>query len=63
MFRFNHHHQGAYYLRLLNNSIVFLISSLCRVLYVVCFLLGNSPASGVYMLTFRNTVCFIFIGR
>ena len=23
---------------------------------VVCFLLGNYPASGVYMLTFRNTL-------
>ena len=29
---------------------------LCRVLYVVCFLLGNYPASGVYMPTFRNTL-------
>jgi hypothetical protein len=62
MFRLNHHHQGAYYLRLLNNSIVFLVSNLHRVLYVVCFLLGNSPASGVYMPTFRNTICSIFIG-
>jgi len=34
----------------------FLISSFRRVLYVVCFLLGNSPASGVYMPTFRNTL-------
>jgi len=34
----------------------FLISSFRRVLYVVCFLLGNTPASGVYMLTFRNTL-------
>jgi hypothetical protein len=24
--------------------------------FVVCFLLGNSPASGVYMPTFRNTL-------
>jgi len=24
--------------------------------YVVCFLLGNSPASEFYMLTFRNTL-------
>ena len=24
--------------------------------YVVCFLLGNYPASGVYILTFRNTL-------
>ena len=34
----------------------FLISSFRRVLYVVCFLLGNSPASEVYMPTFRNTL-------
>ena len=44
-------------------QLVFVISSLRRVLYVVCFLLGNSPASGVYMPAFRNTVCSIFIGR
>ena len=31
-----------------------LISSFRRVLYVVCFLLGNSHASGAYMPTFRN---------
>jgi predicted ABC-type ATPase len=32
--------------------------------YVVCFLLGNSPASEFCMPTFRNTlVCSIFIGR
>jgi len=30
---------------------------------VVCFLLGNSPASEFYMPTFRNTICYIFIGR
>ena len=33
-----------------------LISNFRRVLYVVCFLLGNYPASGVYMPTFRNTL-------
>ena len=33
-----------------------LISSFRRVLSVVCFLLGNYPASGVYMPTFRNTL-------
>ena len=33
-----------------------LISSFRRVLYVVCFLLGNYPASGFYMPTFRNTL-------
>jgi len=31
--------------------------------FVVCFLLGNSPASDFYMATFRNTVFSIFIGR
>ena len=30
---------------------------LCHVLNVVGFLLGNSPASGFYMPTFRNTLC------
>jgi len=35
---------------------VFLISSFRLVLYVVCFLLGNYPASGFYMQTFRNTL-------
>ena len=30
---------------------------------ILCFLLGSSPASELYMLTFRNTVCSIFIGR
>jgi hypothetical protein len=35
---------------------LFLISNFCRVLYVVCFLLGNFPASEFYMPTFRNTL-------
>jgi len=35
---------------------VFFISNFCRVLYVVCFLLGNSQASEFYMSTFRNTL-------
>jgi len=35
---------------------VFLISNFRLVLHVVCFLLGNSPASEFYMLTFRNTL-------
>jgi hypothetical protein len=43
--------------------ICFLISNFRRVLYVVCFLLGNSPASEFYMPTFRNTICSIFIGK
>ena len=34
----------------------FLISSFRRVLNVACFHLGNSPASEVYMPTFRNTL-------
>jgi hypothetical protein len=33
----------------------FLISNFRRVLNVVCFLLGDSPASEFYMPTFRNT--------
>jgi hypothetical protein len=41
----------------------FWISNFRRVQNVVCFLLGNSPASEVYMPTFRNTVCSIFTGR
>ena len=35
---------------------VFLISNFRPVLNVVCFLLGNSPASEFYMPTFRNTL-------
>ena len=35
---------------------VFLISSFRRVLFIVCFLLGNTPGSGDYMPTFRNTL-------
>jgi hypothetical protein len=34
----------------------YLISNFCRVLNVICFLLGNSPASEFCMPTFRNTV-------
>ena len=33
-----------------------MISNFRRVLYVVCFLLGNSPVSEFYMPTFRNTL-------
>ena len=39
-----------------NYSRVLLISNFRHVLYVVCFLLGNSPASEFYMPTFRNTL-------
>ena len=35
---------------------MFLISNFHRVLNIVCFLLGNSPASEFYMPTFRNTL-------
>jgi hypothetical protein len=41
---------------------VFFISNFRQVLNVVCFSVGNSPASEVYMPTFRNTVCSIIIG-
>jgi len=34
----------------------FKISSFRRVQNVVCFLLGDSPASDLYMPTFRNTL-------
>jgi len=34
----------------------FLISNFCCVQNVVCFLLGNSPASEFYMPTFQNTL-------
>jgi hypothetical protein len=40
----------------MQTQLVFLISSFRRVLYVVWFLLGHSPASGVYIPTFRNTL-------
>jgi hypothetical protein len=43
------------------SSSIFLISNFRRVLYVVIFLLCNSPASEFYMPTFRNTVYSIFI--
>jgi hypothetical protein len=33
-----------------------LILNFRRVLYVVCFLMGSSPASEFYMPTFRNTL-------
>jgi hypothetical protein len=42
--------------RIVKELEVFLISNFRRVLNVVCFLFGNSPASEVYMPTFRNTV-------
>jgi hypothetical protein len=41
---------------LLRRIIRLLISNFRHILYVVCFLLGNSPASEFYVPTFRNTV-------
>jgi len=35
---------------------IFLISNFRRVLNVLCFLLGDFPASEFYMPTFRNTL-------
>jgi len=35
---------------------VFLISNFRLVVYVVYVILGNSPATGFYMPTFRNTL-------
>ena len=45
----------------INNKegMTFLISNFRHVLYVVCFLLGNSPASEFYMSTFRNTLFYL----
>ena len=47
------------------NTLAFLISNFRPVLNtsILCFLLGSSPASELYMPTFRNTICSIFIGR
>jgi hypothetical protein len=42
--------------------VIILISTFRRVVNVVCFLLGNSPASEFYMPTFRKTVVYIIIG-
>ena len=36
------------------------MSQLSKLPAVVCFLLGDSPASDLYMPTFRNTICSIF---
>jgi hypothetical protein len=40
----------------LQTSHPFLISNFRRILNVLCFLLGDSPASEFYMPTFRNTL-------
>jgi hypothetical protein len=39
---------------------IFMILNFRRVLHVVCFHLGNSPASEFYMPTFRNTLSVPF---
>ena len=49
-------------LALLRAHPIFHVSRIRVNLLVVCFLLGNTPASEIYMPTFRNTVCSIFIG-
>jgi hypothetical protein len=41
----------------------FLIANFRHVLYVACFLLGNSPASEFYMTTFRNTLFHLHLQR
>jgi hypothetical protein len=46
-------------LRSLRTILILLILNLRRVLNVVCFLLGNSPASEFYMPTFRNTLSIL----
>ena len=40
----------------LSQNKIIMISNFRRVLNVVCFLLGDSPASEIYMPTFRNTL-------
>ena len=40
----------------------FLISDFHRIPNVLFFLSGDSAASEFYVPTFRNTVCFVFIG-
>jgi len=43
-------------MKIKKNMTLFLISNFRRVLNVVCFLVGNSPAPEFYMPTFRNTL-------
>ena len=47
---------------MLNKAVCFLNSNFRRVLNVVCFLLGNSPASEFYMPTFR-TLCLFHLHK
>jgi hypothetical protein len=47
---------GDVYQKSANEICIFLISNFRPVLYVLCSLLGNSPASEFYMPTFRNTL-------
>jgi len=44
------------------NRYLFLVSNFRRVLNVVFFPLGETPASEFYVPAFRNTGCSIFIG-
>jgi len=44
-------------MQILKQCQLFLISNFFHVLKVVCFLLGNSPASEFYIPMFRNTLC------
>ena len=47
-------------MQLVNKYVKFLVSNFHRVLNVVCFLAGNSPASEFYMATFRNTLFHLY---
>jgi len=49
------------YLLNLQTILIFLISNFRRVLNISCFLLGSSPASELYMPTFRNTLFHLFL--
>jgi hypothetical protein len=43
------------------SSVIFMLGPLKDISELVFFLLGDCPASEFYMLTFRNTVCSVFI--
>ena len=57
------HRNMLEYVRYTNSLSIymFLISNSRRVLYVACFLLGNSPAPEFYMPTFRNTLFHLYL--
>jgi len=52
----------CYLRRYSSASILFFISNFRHVLYLVCFLLGNSPASEFYMPRFRTDRVFRNVG-